>query len=158
MEQQEKLSTLGVGPKIAIWTLPSLVISLILAYSFPQFFRLHLLPDWVHVAAGWFLLLLGLTFYIITVQTLFSGLKQNKLITTGTYKLCQNPLYAVLILFIIPAISLLTASWLVLLTSPIAYIAFKKNIQAEYDQLLRMFGEEYIEYKKNTREFFPLPN
>ena len=157
MNQQEKLSILGVGPKIAIWTLPSLAISLILAYSFPQFFRLQILPDWVHVVAGWFLLLFGLTFYIITVQTLFSGLKQNKLITTGTYRLCQNPLYAVLILFIIPAISLLTASWLVLLASLVAYLAFKRNIHTEYDQLSRMFGEEYIEYKKKTREFFPLP-
>lgn len=157
MEQKEKLSFLGVGPKIAIWTFPALAISLFLANSFPQFFRPRLLPYGIHIWIGWILLVFGLIFYVITARTLISGLKQNKLITTRTYRLCQNPLYAALILFIIPSISFLTASWLVMLSSIVAYLAFKKNIQAEYDRLSRMFGEEYNEYRKRTREFIPLP-
>jgi protein-S-isoprenylcysteine O-methyltransferase Ste14 len=157
MEQQEKLSFLGVGPRIAIWTIPTLAISLVLAYSLPQFFRIHILPYGMHVWIGWILLAIGIIFYVATVRTLISGLKQNKLITTGTFRLCQNPLYAALILFIIPAVSFLTASWLVFLSSVVAYLAFKKYIQSEYDQLSRIFGEEYNEYRKKTRELLPLP-
>ena len=157
MEQNEKLSMMGVGPRIALWTFPTLAISLVLAYSLPQFFRIRILPCYAHIWIGWILLSIGIIFYGATARTLLIGLKQNKLITTGTYRLSQNPLYASLILFIIPAVSFLTASWLVMLTSVVAYFAFKKYIQAEYDQLSRIFGEEYNEYRKKTREIIPLP-
>jgi protein-S-isoprenylcysteine O-methyltransferase Ste14 len=157
MEQSEKLSFLGIGPKIAVWTIPSLAATIILAYSFPQFFRIHILPFSLNLWIGWILLGAGMIFYFATVRTLIKGLNQNKLMTTGTFRLCRNPLYASIIVFIIPAVSLLTASWLVFLCSFIAYFSFKKYIQSEYDQLSRIFGDEYREYSRKTREIIPLP-
>jgi protein-S-isoprenylcysteine O-methyltransferase Ste14 len=157
MEPKEKLNFLGIGPKIALWTFPALAVSLILAYSFPQLFRLRFLPASLHLWIGWLLLGIGIIFYFATVRSLLTGLKQNKLITTGTFHLCQNPLYTSIIVFIISAVSVFTASWLVFLSSVVAYAAFKKNIQTEYDQLSRIFGEEYNEYRKKTRELFPIP-
>jgi protein-S-isoprenylcysteine O-methyltransferase Ste14 len=58
---------------------------------------------------------------------------------------------------VIPAISFLIASWLVIISSLIAYLAFKKNIGKEYAQLQRIIGDEYIAYRKKTREIIPLP-
>ena len=83
MAQQEKLSFLGIGPRIALWTFPSIALSLVLAYCFPQFFRIRILPAILHVWIGWILTICGIIFYVATIPTLLNGLKQNKLITKG---------------------------------------------------------------------------
>ena len=104
--------------------------------------------------AGAIWLGIGLIFYAATVKALLTGIKQTRLMTTGPYKYSQNPLYAVMILFIIPGIALLLNSWLVLITSIIAYIIFKINIHKEYEEMEKFFGEEYREYRKRTPDFF----
>jgi len=77
--------------------------------------------------------------------------------TTGTYYLCRNPLYASIILMVIPGVSFVLHTCLILTTSMIAYIAFKINIKSEYKEMETFFGEAYLSYKKNTPEFFPFP-
>jgi protein-S-isoprenylcysteine O-methyltransferase Ste14 len=86
---------------------------------------------------------------------LLKGLKETRLITSGPYGLCQNPLYSSLILFIIPALSLLLNSWLVLTSAFIGFILFKLFIKTEYDEMEKFFGEDYIKYRRETPEFFP---
>ena len=54
----------------------------------------------------------------------------------------------------IPALSLMMNSWLVLTSSIVAYIVFKFYIKDEQDELEKVFGEEYLEYKRKTSEFF----
>jgi protein-S-isoprenylcysteine O-methyltransferase Ste14 len=61
------------------------------------------------------------------------------------------------LLFIIPALSLLLNSWLVLASNVVGYIVLKIFIGHEYLELEKFFGEEYLKYKSKTREFFPLP-
>ncbi len=77
--------------------------------------------------------------------------------TTGTYSLCQNPLYASLILMIIPALSLLLNSWLILTSGIVGFIIFKRFIRQEYAELEKFFGDNYLKYKNQTPEFFPFP-
>jgi protein-S-isoprenylcysteine O-methyltransferase Ste14 len=77
--------------------------------------------------------------------------------TTGGYFLCQNPLYASLILLVIPGIALISNSWLILTASVIGYLMFRLNIKSEYSELERVFGESYLKYKSETPEFFPFP-
>ncbi|NCA75106.1 MAG: hypothetical protein EOM90_02115 [Alphaproteobacteria bacterium] len=45
--------------------------------------------------------------------------------TTGPYHYCRNPLYATIILLVIPGLALVVNSWLVLTASLVGYIAFK---------------------------------
>lgn len=61
------------------------------------------------------------------------------------------------VLFIIPALSLLLNSWLVLTSSVVGYLMLKIFISQEYRELEKFFGEEYLKYKSETPEFFPLP-
>jgi protein-S-isoprenylcysteine O-methyltransferase Ste14 len=98
----------------------------------------------------------ALIFYLSTARMLLKGLKETKLMTKGPYRVCQNPLYASLILGLIPALSLIMNSWLVLTSSVIGYILFKIFIKSEYAELEKFFGEDYLKYKKETPEFFPL--
>jgi protein-S-isoprenylcysteine O-methyltransferase Ste14 len=81
----------------------------------------------------------------------------SKLITTGTYYLCCNPLYASIILMVIPGVSLMMNSWLVMTTSIVGYILLKIFIKSEYAEMEDFFGEDFRKYRNETLDFFPLP-
>jgi protein-S-isoprenylcysteine O-methyltransferase Ste14 len=150
-----KLNFFGVGPKIAVVLLPWLATSIVLSCLDISFFRYTIGSSDILFTAGIVIMVAGLVFYFSTVRMLLKGLKENKLMTKGAYALCQNPLYASIILLVIPALSLLLNSWLVLTSSLIGYILFKFNIKSEYAELEKFFGEEYLNYKSETPEFFP---
>jgi len=150
-----RLSTFGIGPKMAIVLLPWLATTIVLSKTMNRLFKFTSLhADILHIA-GIVLMVVGLIFYFATVRILLKGLKETKLITRGPYSLCQNPLYLSLIILIIPAISLLINSWLVLTTSIVGFILFKLFIKSEYKELEKFFGEPYLNYKRETPEFFP---
>jgi protein-S-isoprenylcysteine O-methyltransferase Ste14 len=151
-----KLNFLGIGPKIAIVLLPWLGISIVLSSGKIRLFKYISESSAILMTAGIILMAAGLVFYLSTVRMLLKGLKETRLMTTGPYSLCQNPLYASLILVIIPALSLILNSWLVLTTTVIGYILFKLFIKSEYLELEKFFGKDYLNYRKNTPEFFPL--
>lgn len=150
-----KLSFYGVGPKIGRLTLPYLAISIALTLIFPAIFTFGPAAEPYTLIAGAILLGAGLIFYFISVRLLLKGLKETRLVTTGTFRYSRNPLYAGLILGVIPAIALLMNSWAVLLTSVVAYLAFKRCIHGEYSEMESVFGEEYRSYCARTPEFFP---
>lgn len=152
-----KLNFLGIGPKIAIILIPWLAATIILSCLHIE--ELKFVPGGskILLMAGTILMITGIVFYLSTVRMLIKGLNETRLMKTGTYGLCQNPLYASLILMIIPALSLLLNSWLVLTSGIVGYIIFKMFIRQEYTELERVFGNDYLQYKSRTPEFFPFP-
>jgi protein-S-isoprenylcysteine O-methyltransferase Ste14 len=152
-----KLNFLGVGPKIATVLLPWLVISIVLSSHYRKMFSFTPEKSSLLFICGIVLLIFGTVFYGSTVRLLLKGLKETRLVTNGAFSLCQNPLYSSIVLFIIPALSLLINSWLVLTTSIAGYILFKIFIKKEYNELEKFFGDDYLKYKKDTPEFFPFP-
>jgi protein-S-isoprenylcysteine O-methyltransferase Ste14 len=152
-----KLNFLGVGPKIATVLLPWLLISIVLSTHFRKMFSFTHDKSSLLFLCGIVLLVSGTIFYGSTVRLLLKGLKESRLVTNGAFSLCQNPLYSSIILFIIPALSLIINSWLVLTTSIAGYIIFKIFIKKEYNELEKIFGNDYLKYKKETSEFFPFP-
>ena len=151
----KKLDFFGVGPKIGRITLPYLAGAIALTIIFPELFTFGEPVRNYLLIAGIVLLAIGLILYGLTVRLLLKGLKETRLVTTGMYRYCQNPLYAVLILLVIPGSGLLMNSWLILTTSVIGYIVFKKLISSEYKEMTEVFGDEYLQYKERTPEFFP---
>ena len=150
-----RLSTFGIGPKMAIVLLPWLAATIVPSRTMnPTFKFTAIYADILHIT-GIVLMVVGLIFYFATVRILLKGLKETKLITRGPYSFCQNPLYFSLLVIIIPAISLLINSWLVLTTSIVGFILFKLFIKSEYKELEKFFGEAYLNYKRETPEFFP---
>lgn len=152
-----KLNFLGIGPKIAIVLLPWLGAAIVLSCIDIKLFKYTSETSKIVLTAGIVLLIIGLIFYFSTVRFLLKGLKETKLMTKGPYSLCQNPLYASLILLVIPALSLILNSWLILTASFVGYFLFKSFINREYSELEKFFGEDYLKYKSETPEFFPLP-
>lgn len=152
-----KLNPLGIGPKIAIILLPWLAASIILSRMPDKYFEFITGNSYILHISGIVLMVIGLVFYIATIRLLLKGLKETRLITSGPYSICQNPLYVSLVLLIIPALSLILNSWLVLTSSIVGYILFKLFIKSENKELEKFFGEDYLKYRKETPEFFPLP-
>ncbi len=79
----------------------------------------------------------------------------GKLIKTGIYKICRNPLYASFVCFIVPGLMLLTNSWIFLTVPIFMYFVFKLLIKAEERYLENTFGQEYLDYKKETNAIIP---
>ena len=149
-----KLSPLGIGPKIGIVALPYLAAAIVLTLVYPEIFSFGPLAKRPLLIAGFLVLAIGLVFYAPTAKALLKGLKENKLLTSGPYRYSQNPLYAVMILLMIPGIALTLNSWIVMTTSLVAFILFKINIHTEYEEMEKFFGDAYLEYRKKTPEFF----
>ena len=106
---------------------------------------------------GLIFIVTGFALYFSTLPLLLRGIKETRLVTNGAFKVCANPLYASILLFILPGTSFLMNSWLVLTVSVVGYILFRIHIKDEYREMEKIFGEEYVRYKKNTPEFFPFP-
>jgi len=152
-----KLNFLGIGPKIGIVLLPWLAATIILSSLNKELFIYSSGNQNILLICGIVLMTFGLVFYFSTVRLLLKELKETRLMTKGAYSLCQNPLYSSIILLIIPALSLILNSWLILTSSIIGYIMFKIFIKKEYSELESFFGEDYYRYRNETPEFFPVP-
>lgn len=153
----KKLNALGIGPKIGMIAIPYFLVTLLISLRYKELFYVGEKLYWPLMLIGILLLAMGVVFYAITARLLLKGIKTTTLQTSGTYYLCQNPLYACMILMIVPGAAFLLHSWLILTTSLVAYILFRINIKSEYREMESFFGEAYRSYQKNTPEFWPLP-
>lgn len=152
----KKLDFFGIGPKIGRIFIPWLVASIVIS-SISENFKLSEVRSFGLTISGVILLVIGLIFYFSSVRLLLRALKEGKLVTAGTFSLCQNPLYISFILFLIPASALLLNSWLVLTSGLAGFVLLKIYIGEEYRLLEGFFGDEYLKYKNETPEFIPLP-
>jgi protein-S-isoprenylcysteine O-methyltransferase Ste14 len=153
----KKLNALGIGPKIGMVAIPYLILSIVLTVWLKPAFALSENLKSELFIIGIFLFSFGLLFYAITVVLLLKGIKHQQLITTGTYYLCQNPLYASMILMLIPGLGLMMNSWLILSTSMVAWLRYKNHIKIEYVEMEDFFGPKYLDYQRSTPRFFPFP-
>ncbi len=147
----------GVGPRLALITLPYIILALVLMIKEPKFLVMNFLNEIVAGIIGYLLLFVGLVFYKISAKTFFQGFKKEELITNGTYRLCRNPIYATFIIFIIPALALIFKSGIILSIDMALYVNFKVLIREEYINLRNNFGEEYDRYEKIVNEILPIP-
>jgi protein-S-isoprenylcysteine O-methyltransferase Ste14 len=148
---------MGIGPKIGGIILPWLAISIFLTLKFKNYFTYLEDDNKILFFSGLVLIIIGSIMYFLTAPALLKGLKRTKLIVTGTYYLCCNPLYASIIIFIIPGISLMMNSWLIITTSIIGFHLCKIFVKSEYAEMEKFFGNDFRKYRAETPEFFPFP-
>ena len=152
-----KLNAMGIGPKVGGIVLPWLALAVFLSVRFKNTFAFLENENKILFFFGIAFVSAGALFYFFTVPALLKGLKETRLVTKGTFYLCCNPLYSSILLFIIPGVSFMMNSWLVLTTSIVGYALFKIFIISEYTEMERFFGNEFREYKAETPEFLPFP-
>ncbi len=148
------MNIIGQGGKIILFTLPSLMAAIFVHTNFP---RIAALPGSVGFIepAGYVLLILGLILWGTAFIQLLTGFSRGQLVTTGAYSVVRNPLYSSATFFVLPAIALLTLTWVYFVPAAFLYAGVMIFIRREEKQLAKAFGQEYEDYKARTGRLIP---
>ena len=154
-KQQNGMNIVGQGGKIILFMLPSLIAAIWVHMSFPH---VAALPESLGIIKplAYVLLPLGLILWGSAVIQLLMGFSRGKLITTGAYGVVRNPIYSSVTFFILPAVALLTQTWVYLIVSVFLYIGVMIFIGTEERQLTEAFGKQYEDYLSRVDRLVPL--
>ena len=86
---------------------------------------------------------------------LYRHIYAGKLVTTGIYSICRNPMYFGNILILLGVGMFANSALFVCLTIPIFMFLYASIILAEQSFLENKFGEDYNLYKKNVNAIIP---
>jgi protein-S-isoprenylcysteine O-methyltransferase Ste14 len=153
-KKQNGMSIIGQGGKIILFTLPSLIAAIMVHRYFPQ---IAALPESVSFIkpVGYILILPGLILWGTAVIQLLRGFSKCELITTGAYGVVRNPIYSSVTFFILPAVALLTLTWVYFVPSVFLYAGVMIFIGKEEKQLTAAFGGEYEDYMARIDRLIP---
>ena len=153
-KKQHGMNIVGQGGKIILFTLPSLIAAIWVHLYLPQ---LAALPESLRLIqpVGYVLLVMGLILWASAVIQLLMGFSQGKLVTTGAYGIARNPIYSSATFFILPAIALLTLTWVYFVVSIFLYAGVMIFIGTEEKQLKQAFGKEYEGYMTRVDRLVP---
>ena len=84
-----------------------------------------------------------------------TGFSKGKLVTTGAYGIVRNPIYSSVTFFVLPAVALLTLTWVYFVASAFLYAGVMIFIGKEERQLTKAFGEEYENYIARVDRLVP---
>jgi len=98
---------------------------------------------------------MGLMFWGTAVIQLLIGFPKGKLLKTGAYGVVRNPIYSSVTFFLLPAVALLTLTWVYFIVSVFLYIGVMIFIGTEEKQLTRAFGYEYTDYLRKVDRLVP---
>ena len=154
LSKQHGMSIVGQGGKIILFMLPSLIAAILVHAYLPQ---IAALPESISFIrpVGYLLLPLGLILWGTAVIQLLTGFSKGKLVTTGAYGVVRNPIYTSVTFFILPAVALLTLTWVYLVPSVFLYAGVMIFIGEEEKQLTRAFGKEYEDYVARVDRLIP---
>jgi protein-S-isoprenylcysteine O-methyltransferase Ste14 len=86
---------------------------------------------------------------------LLVGFSRGELVTTGAYGVVRNPIYSSAAFFILPAIALITLTWVYLIVSFFLYAGVMLFIGEEELQLTKAFGKQYEDYLGRVDRLVP---
>jgi protein-S-isoprenylcysteine O-methyltransferase Ste14 len=153
-KKQHGMNIVGQGGKIILFMLPSLMAALYVHKYLPH---VAALPESIRFIklVGYLLLLPGLILWGTAVTQLLMGFSKGKLVTTGAYGVVRNPIYSSVTFFILPAVALLTLTWVYLIVSVFLYVGVMIFIGTEEQQLIHAFGKQYEEYLARVDRLVP---
>ncbi|RPI34021.1 MAG: isoprenylcysteine carboxylmethyltransferase family protein [Chloroflexota bacterium] len=154
LKQQNGMNIVGQGGKIILFTLPSLIGAIVVHTYFPPISALPGSPGLLKLL-GYVLLLPGLVYWGTAVIQLLVGFPKGKLVTTGAYGIARNPIYSSAAFFILPAVALLTTTWVYFVPSIFLYTGVMIFIGEEEQQLRRAFGSAYEDYLARVDRLVP---
>ena len=152
--QQHGMNIIGQGGKIILFMLPSLIAAIWVHKVFP---KIATLPQSIYFLKplGYLFLFLGLILWGTAIIQLLTGFSKGKLVTTGAYGVVRNPIYSSVTFFILPAVALLTQTWVYFVPSIFLYVGVLIFIGTEEKQLTQAFGKEYKDYVARVDRLIP---
>lgn len=154
IKKQHGMTIIGQGGKIILFTLPSLIAAIGIHVYFPQIAGLPESLSFIQ-PLGYVLLTLGLILWGTAVIQLLTGFSKGELVTTGAYGVVRNPIYSSVTFFILPAVSLITSTWVYFVVSVFLYAGVMIFIGEEERQLTNIFGKAYEDYLARVDRMIP---
>ena len=157
LKKQNGMNIVGQGGKIILFMLPSLIAAILVHTYLPQ---IAAFPEGIGFIkpVGYLLLLLGLILWGTAVIQLMTGFSKGKLVTSGAYGVVRNPIYSSVTFFILPAVALITLTWVYFVASVFLYTGVMIFIGIEEKQLTKAFGKEYKDYMTRVDRLVPFRN
>jgi protein-S-isoprenylcysteine O-methyltransferase Ste14 len=155
LKKQNEMNIVGQGGKIILFMLPSLIAAILVHAYLPQIAALPKSISFVK-PVGYLLSLPGLILWGAAVLQLLTGFSKGKLVTTGAYGVVRNPIYSSVTFFILPAVALMTLTWVYFVASAFLYVGVMIFIGKEEKQLTKAFGQEYEDYVARVDRLVPL--
>jgi len=153
-KKQNGMNLIGQGGKILLFMLPSLIAAIEIHTRWPRLAAIHGNIRLFRLA-GALWLLPGLVLWGSAVAQLLTGFSKGRLVTTGAYGVVRNPIYSSAVFFILPAVSLMTATWVYFVASVFLYAGVMIFIGREEKQLAKAFGREYEDYLTRVDRLVP---
>ena len=154
LRKQHGMSIVGQGGKIILFMLPSLIAAIMVHRYLPHIAALPESLSFIR-PVGYVLLPLGLILWGTAVIQLLTGFSKGKLVTTGAYGIVRNPIYSSVTFFILPAVALLTLTWVYVVPSVFLYTSVMIFIGEEEQQLTQAFGKAYEDYMARVDRLVP---
>jgi protein-S-isoprenylcysteine O-methyltransferase Ste14 len=153
-KNESGMSIVGQGGKIILVMLPSLIAAIWIHKYLPQ---IAALPESLSFIkpVGYVLLPPGLILWGSGVIQLMMGFSKGKLVTTGAYGVVRNPIYSSVTFLILPAIALMTLTWVYFVGSIFLYAGVTIFIGKEEKQLTQAFGKAYQKYVARVDRLVP---
>lgn len=151
----KRMTRWGIGPSVVGPVLVVAAVAAAVTWRWPQWFSLRFAPYPLLAAVGVVMIAVALPIFISAFRAIDQAFPAGKLVTDGPYAICRNPIYAIWIILILPAIALLCNSWLMLSVPLVMYVATRLRIHHEEAYLEERFGQEYLDYRRRTNAIFP---
>lgn len=140
----------GSGDRIALVTLPVVVVGVALNLANPEVFAVGGPPMWLALpSAG--ILIVGLAIWIWSAVLILVNVPRGLLITEGPYAWATHPLYTAVALLVLPWAGFLLNTWLGLLLGAALYGASRLFAPAEEAALSRTFGSAWEAYRRGVK-------
>jgi protein-S-isoprenylcysteine O-methyltransferase Ste14 len=148
------MNIFGQGIWIMLFTLPAAAGAMVVHFYLPDLVEIPL-PRNILTLLGLALVLPGFVLWLTAVVQLLIGFPRGKLVNTGAYGVCRNPIYSSFGLFILPGMSLMSGTWVYLTVAAVLCLDVWIFIRKEEQDLLRVFGDEYRSYTSRVHRLIP---
>ena len=140
----------GSGDRIMLWTLPFLVVGLVLNGAYPSLFDVGGPPTALGVVSV-AVLAVGVTIWAWSVALILTRVPKGQLITHGPYAVVLHPLYTAVALLVLPWLGFLLDTWLGAALGVVMYTASRIFAPAEERELARTFGDAWTRYRNAVK-------
>jgi protein-S-isoprenylcysteine O-methyltransferase Ste14 len=140
----------GSGDRIGLFTLPFVIVGLVLSIIYPALFDVGGPPLALQVISI-VVLIAGIVIWIWSVILILTKVPRGELITSGPYFLVKHPLYTAVALLVLPWVGFLLNTWLGALIGIVLYIGSRIFAPREEASLSKTFGAKWDEYARTVR-------
>jgi protein-S-isoprenylcysteine O-methyltransferase Ste14 len=140
---------MGSGDRIMLFTLPFLVVGIVLNVLFPAFFNVGGPTEALRVLSI-IVLISGVTLWLWSIVLVLTRVPKGELISYGPYALVKHPLYTSVALLVLPWVGFLLNTWLGVVVGLVLYFAARRYAPEEERLLAKEFGKAWDAYCKKV--------